>query len=315
MSSYDPVASWMQSIVQSSYAPDETAKQRDYELSVELKSYQQQTVEWMIAEEQHQHGFHRHFFSPHDFIGTDKQTHKVWYSQDFSMFYADSDLPRRHGGVVCEEMGLGKTIEVIAVIAANRVPRPPLNQLVSHGGRIRHKSAATLVLVPPSLVGQWCEEFERRHTGDLRVLKYYGNKRPTNVAEILSYDVVLTTFQVLVLEMGSANSALDLIHWHRLVVDEGHILKNTGTEQVKKINRLQATNKWCLTGTPFSTSVVQEIQGYLEFLGLLPACQVAKWANERSAQCSSILKKIFIRFIFLPSDLSSSQLSFLTCIC
>jgi hypothetical protein len=301
LSAYQPVSEWMNAIIKTHYDPDEDEEfpeqELDYELSVELKPYQEQTVHWMIEEERNPRGFHRHFFRQVGFTGTDKQTHNVWYSAEFDTFYADSELPRRHGGVVCEEMGLGKTIEVIALIAANSVPRPPLNQLVSHGGRIRHKSAATLVLVPPSLVGQWCEEFERRHTGDLRVLKFYGNKRPTNVAEILSYDVVLTTFQVLALDMNTPNSALDLIHWHRLVVDEGHILKNTSTEQVKKINRLQATNKWCLTGTPFSTSVVQEMQGYLEFLGLLPACKVAKWANDRNADaCSYIMHNMFMRY-------------------
>jgi SNF2 family DNA or RNA helicase len=283
----------MDAIVRSNYVPDQTALQRNYGLNVTLKPYQQQTVEWMIAEEKHPHGFHRHFFSPDEFANPEGLSSRVWYSPTFSILYSDSELPDRHGGVVCEEMGLGKTIEAIALIAANRVRRPQLNQLISNGGRVRHQSAATLVLVPPSLVGQWCEEFERRHVGNLRVLKFYGNKKPTTAAELLCYDVVLTTFQILTMDLGVSNSLLDLIHWHRLIVDEGHILRNGSTWQVRAINRLQARNRWCLTGTPFSTSVKDEIPGYLEFLGLVPTFLNQDRDNET---CAEVMRNLFMRY-------------------
>ena len=145
-------------------------------------------------------------------------------------------------------MGLGKTIEAIALIAANRVARPARNQLIAHNGYLRHRSSSTLVVVAPSLVGQWTDEIEKRHSGSLRVYKFYGQARPTNPAELLDYDIVLTTFGVMTHEMKTPNSILDLIHWHRLVVDEAHCLKNSSTAQCKYLMRLHATNKWCLTG-------------------------------------------------------------------
>lgn len=79
---------------------------------------------------------------------------------------------------------------------------------------------------------------------------------------------VLTTYQVMVIEMKNENSVLDLIHWHRLIVvralssfrilfiawfsakyimlrgimqDEAHCLKNNTTKQVKYMQRLYAT--------------------------------------------------------------------------
>ena len=197
--------------------------------------------------------------------------------------------------------GLGKTIEVIALIGANGVPRPPLNELTAHEGYLRHKSATTLILVPPSLVGQWVDEIENRHAGRLRVYKFYGSARPSNPLELLNYDIVLTTFQVMVTEMKTPNSVLDLVHWHRLIVDEGHMLKNPATAQCKYMSRLRATNKWVLTGTPLSTSI-HELQGYLDFLGLVPPALHPKWVSGSPLSSlhfalSSIMKNLVLRCV------------------
>jgi SNF2 family DNA or RNA helicase len=284
-----------------SYEPDDTARSRNYQLNVALKPYQQQTVEWMIAEENDPVGFHRHFYDLIQVVGKEHRTrHSIWISALLQDVCSKHDLPLCHGGVVCEEMGLGKTIEVIALIAANRVPRLPRNKLITHNGYIRHRSSATLVLVPPTLVGQWCDEFSKRHIGDLRLLKYYGPTRPHCPADLLQYDIVLTTFSVLVQEMKRPNSCFDLIYWHRVVVDEAHILKNTTTVQSRYIKKLRAKNKWCLTGTPISSSHA-EIQGYLEFLGLAAAQSSQRWADKMTQPCRlSILNGLFMRYESSP---------------
>ena len=48
----------------------------------------------------------------------------------------------RAGGFLCDEMGLGKTVQLIATMCVNPKPR-------------------TLVVVPKSIVGQWCDEAAR----------------------------------------------------------------------------------------------------------------------------------------------------------
>lgn len=73
--------------------------------------------------------------------------------------------------------------------------------------------SGTLILVPPSLVGQWESEFLTRHTGPLRLCKYYGTNRPRSAQALLAFDVVLTTFTLI-----NRDTLLSGFHWHRVVV-------------------------------------------------------------------------------------------------
>lgn len=149
-------------------------------------------------------------------------------------------------------MGLGKTMEVFALVFAGKIARPPANHLICHRNNLRHLSSSTLVIVPPSLVGQWQDEFHKHVDKTLSIFKFYGSSRPKNAGELLKYDIVLTTYGVLGSEMKKSGSVFDQIHWHRLVVDEAHSLKNPETLQCKMLKRIHATNRWCLTGTPGS---------------------------------------------------------------
>ena len=78
------------------------------------------------------------------------------------------------GGILAEEMGLGKTIESLGLILANPRPSPAVGKqymaLVEkdntvnacHRERIARGAlelGGTLVVCKVSLVGQWCEEY------------------------------------------------------------------------------------------------------------------------------------------------------------
>ncbi len=103
--SHTDVSHFVKMSERSTYVPDEAATARSYHLNVELKPYQQQTVEWMIAEENDEFGFHRHFFKPISFVSAATGVaSRNWYSHEFEQLYLDEDLPRRHGGIVAEEM-------------------------------------------------------------------------------------------------------------------------------------------------------------------------------------------------------------------
>jgi SWI/SNF-related matrix-associated actin-dependent regulator of chromatin subfamily A3 len=102
-----------------------------------------------------------------------------------------------------EEMGLGKTVEVLSLILANRPP-------ASHGvgdktplGKIR--SGATLVVCAVSLVGQWVDEAKSKLAADsgLRIHMYHGTNRirdPMRLAK--DFDLVVTTYATMASDFG-----------------------------------------------------------------------------------------------------------------
>lgn len=107
-------------------------------------------------------------------------------------------------------------------------------------------------------------------TNQPSVLAFYGNKRPNKPEAVAKYDVVITTYAVLAYEAsdrGKTASALHPVRWHRIVLDEGHTIKNSATKQTKAVLALQGQRRWLLTGTPLSTSL-GDLVGQCAFLKL-----------------------------------------------
>lgn len=135
------------------------------------------------------------------------------------------------GGILADDMGLGKTLQTIAHIATE----------VAEG----RGEEPTLVVAPTSLMGNWAREL-RKFAPHLRVVAYHGPKRAERRAKIAKAHVVLTSYPILVRD----EEELTAQHWHQVVLDEAHTIKNPRSRTHLAAKAIDADHRLCLTGTP-----------------------------------------------------------------
>ena len=135
------------------------------------------------------------------------------------------------GGCLADDMGLGKTIELLAF----------LQSLKEQGKR----EAASLLVVPKSLIANWLREADR-FTPELRILEYVGIARPKSTPVFDAYDVVLTTY-------GTMLRDIEFLRGYNFlytVLDESQNIKNPLAQSSKAARLLNAKHRLVLTGTP-----------------------------------------------------------------
>uniref|UniRef100_A0A3P8T179 Helicase like transcription factor n=1 Tax=Amphiprion percula TaxID=161767 RepID=A0A3P8T179_AMPPE len=136
----------------------------------------------------------------------------------------------------------------------------------------------TLIICPLSVLSNWLDQFEQHvHSNvKLNVYLYYGSERNRSKKFLSSQDVVITTYNVLSSEFGN-KSPLHGINWLRVVLDEGHIIRNPNAQMSKAVLDLKAQRRWILSGTPIQNSV-KDLWMLLAFLRLKPF-DVREWWN------------------------------------
>jgi hypothetical protein len=148
-----------------------------------------------------------------------------------------------------------------------------------------HMSPATLLVVPRPLLAQWLSELARHVApGALRV--HVFTKSDATPPEVLasSYDLVLTTFDVLAAQpcWQEANSTppspLLRVHWLRVMVDEAHALRNTAGAAARVCASLAAERRFAITGTPI-TAKLDDLYGLMSFIRVDPWCSQLAWSS------------------------------------
>ena len=135
-------------------------QQKIPQLEVTLRDYQRQSVQFCLDQEALEGGIESHLFAevPGTYGPPDTLTRKkLWYSP-FLQTFSEKKPDGPKGGILAEEMGLGKTIISLALVLLNpALPTsawgPPAGSLPGQGAI---KTRATLVVCPVSLVSQWC---------------------------------------------------------------------------------------------------------------------------------------------------------------
>jgi len=155
------------------------------------------------------------------------------------------------GGCLADDMGTGKTFTTLAFLQS-------LSE--SH-----HATAATLLVLPRSLIFNW-EREAAKFTPGLRLLNHAHATRAKDLAQFDEYDLVLTTYGILLRD-------IELLRQHRfhyVILDEAQAIKNPVSQSAKAVRLLISDHRLSLTGTPVENSTL-ELWSQFSFLnpGLL----------------------------------------------
>lgn len=137
------------------------------------------------------------------------------------------------GGILADDMGLGKTLQVLAFLQ---------HQANKNRG-------ANLVVVPTTLLFNWENEL-KKFAPKLKALYYYGTGREKDTTDFTKYDLVFTTYGILVRDI----QVLSRYRFNYAVLDESQAIKNPVSHRYKAACLINARNKITLTGTPIENS-------------------------------------------------------------
>lgn len=174
----------------------------------------------------------------------------------------DSKKCHIFGGFQCDDMGLGKTIQIASVMFNN-----PLRQ--------------TLIVAPLAMIETWSSLLQRI---GFAVYEVHGKTGRMNWAMInddykygiprrfirLRPAVYITNYE----KMYSSPS-LFMREWDRVVLDEGHKIRNGKGLVAKAALKIVAGVRWVVTGTPLVNSF-RDVVTLLAFLGVAVSKQM-RW--------------------------------------
>jgi SNF2 family DNA or RNA helicase len=132
-------------------------------------------------------------------------------------------------------MGLGKTLEVIALIDTF------------------YKEGSSIVIAPTSLIFNWEMEF-KKFAPDIPVEVIYGLSREgENIRN--AYDqkkVLITSYESLRMDIDKYEN----MKFKTIIVDEAQFIKNPDALKTLACKKLKAESKFALTGTPIENSLM-----------------------------------------------------------
>lgn len=210
-----------------------------------LLYYQKRCLGWMLHRETNSTPISSWGWTKHELADG-----FVFHTSAFGHMTLTSPNQSVRGGLIAQDVGMGKTVEMLALIAS------------------RPEVGPTLAIVPTSMLAIW-ESEAKKHAPSLKVLCFHGARRPRNMDILRSHDIVVTTYRICVNETQRHVPTLGAIRWGRIVLDESHELRNPNSATVRAVCRLYAPLRWCLSATPFN-HCVGSIASMLAFFSLEP---------------------------------------------
>lgn len=236
-------------------------------MTVLLQDWQRQSVDWALYREEHP-------LAEEIWVPCGEAPNQFWFNQYSCQFTLEPPDLTTRGGILADAVGLGKTIEGLAVT-------------LKGGG-------STLVVCPTSTLAQWVRE-TRKRAPTLKVCVFHGAARRLDPEA----DITLTTYGI-VLNEDRKSKRLHAREWTRLLIDEGHACRHFKAQSMA-LTALPARARFILSATPLTTEY-KELNGQLKVLhlrslvkGLFPVIEDLAFARIARALLTFILTRCVIR--------------------
>jgi len=269
---------------------------------LELLLHQQHAICWMIQMEHLKgaYGINSLFWEERTF----PDGGHFYYSPALGQVRLGAPPPHMKGGLLCDEQGLGKTVEVLGLIMATL---SELKKAAESASKVAYNyddgeyysaqsddeddcvAHTTLIIVPPALLVQWLHEIEKAvgntltvsmivaRSGELKrclPLPAEGEAASTIVYDcdddwetMKASDIMLCTYDCF--DKNSCSRILQTVRWGRVVLDEMQEIRSSTTQIAKNCETLKCNRRWMLSGTPIFQGI-QDLSGELNFLRLEP---------------------------------------------
>jgi len=168
------------------------------------------------------------------------------------------------GGLLFNEAGTGKTICCLDVIIKT------LNEYQK-----------TLILCPAGLVSNWENEI-LKHTNykSNNIVKYVGSNR--DILDKTDAIFYIASYSIVAREFDESNKfrkgSLFNDCFSRIVLDEGHYIRNWNRKVFKSVLQIQSKLKWVVTATPIFNKV-DDLYSYFRFLELESVDSRREWQS------------------------------------
>ncbi|KAL8645226.1 MAG: hypothetical protein Q9226_007394 [Calogaya cf. arnoldii] len=221
-----------------------------------------------------------------------------------------------YGGILADQMGLGKTLQILACMVANR-PEPT------------EDIKTTLIVCTASIAHQWEQEIEK-HTQQgvfpIVMRQRAGNRISgmTGAAQLLQKaDVVVTTYDevrrsyprfkppkhIVLPEKQRAwwdenydgmRGILHQVHWYRVVLDEAQAIKNRDSQTSVACRGLMAKHRWAVSATPIQNHV-GELYAFFKLLRVRHTGNYQtftdNFCNPKNPECAPRLHALLRQFM------------------
>jgi superfamily II DNA or RNA helicase len=148
------------------------------------------------------------------------------------------------GGCLADDMGVGKTPQVLALLEQRR----------------EAGAKPSLIVVPRSLVYNWKQE-AARFTPNLKILDHTMADRNKQAPDFSSYNAVLATYGTIRKDAADFRT----IEFDYVILDEAQAIKNAASESAKAARLLNGRRRLALSGTPVENHL-GELWSLFEFL-------------------------------------------------